>query len=113
MNRGDEFRSRFSQLLADYPSVDTAAMGFPLQWEDEPVWKGYPNDATPSEICAKKGHEPLYNHPSQPTKAICRRCRQKWIADYSGDILRDDIWKRVDSFEGDTRTDEELIAKWY
>ena len=112
MNRGDDFRSRFNQLLADYPSVDTAAMGFPLEWEDEPVWKGYPNDATPTEICAMKGHEPLYNHSSQPTKAICRRCHQKWIADYSGDILHDDIWKKVDSFEGDTRTDEELIAKW-
>ena len=34
MNRGEEFRSRFSQLLAEYPSVDTAAMGFPQSVTD-------------------------------------------------------------------------------
>ena len=39
MNRGDEFRSRFSQLLSDYPSVDTAAMGFPQGWQQEPLWQ--------------------------------------------------------------------------
>lgn len=31
--------------------------------------------------------------------------------DYSGDIIQSDIWKEVDSFEGKTRSDDELIAK--
>ena len=112
MERGDLFKERLNNLFAKYPSVDTAAMGFPQDWENEPLWKGYPDNATPKEICEKKGHQILYNHPSQPSKAICERCRQKWIADYSGDIINGDIWKEVDSFEGETRSDNELIAKW-
>ena len=39
MNRGDEFRVRFIKLLSDYPSVDTAAMGFVKDWQNEPLWK--------------------------------------------------------------------------
>lgn len=94
MERGDLFKERLNNLFAKYPSVDTAAMGFPQDWENEPLWKGYPDNATPKEICEKKGHQILYNHPSQPSKAICERCRQKWIADYSGDIINGDIWNK-------------------
>ena len=112
MERGDNFRVRLNVLLNKYPSVDVAAMGFPQDWENEPLWKGYSDDAKPEEICKKKGHLFLYNHASMPSKAICKRCYQKWIADYSGDIVNDDIWKEIDSFDGETRSDEELIAMW-
>ena len=30
---------RLRNLLADFPEVDTAAMGFPSGWEREPLWK--------------------------------------------------------------------------
>ena len=112
MERGDAFRERLNMLFSQYPSVDTSAMGFPQGWENEPLWKGYLDDAKPSDICEKKGHLLLYNHPSQPSKAICERCHQKWVADYSGDLINDTIWKVVDHFDNETRTDEELIAKW-
>ena len=112
MERGDDFMGRLKALLNKYPSVDVAAMGFPQGWENEPLWKGYSDDATPEEICEKKGHLLLYNHASMPSKAICERCHQKWIADYSGDIINGDIWKEVECFEGETRSDEELIATW-
>ena len=39
MNRGDEFRKHFIKLLSDYPSVDTAAMGFPQGWQQELLWQ--------------------------------------------------------------------------
>lgn len=112
LDRGDAFRERLNMLFSQYPSVDTSAMGFPQSWENEPLWKGYPDDAKPSDICEKKGHLLLYNHPSQPSKAICERCHQKWVADYSGDLINDNLWKVVEHFDNDTRTDEELIAKW-
>lgn len=114
MQRGDGFKDQLTQLLDDYPMVDTSAMGFPADWQEEPLWKGYPNDATPQEICEIKGHEYLYNHVTLPSKAICRRCHQKWIANYKGDLLQGDgVWKEVDSFDGETRSDEELIEKWH
>lgn len=113
MQRGDDFKVKLLELLDEYPMVNTTAMGFPKDWQDEPLWKGYPNDATLQEICTIKGHQYLYNHPSLPSKAICQRCHQKWIADYSGNLISDDSWKEVDEFEGETRTDEELIRKWH
>ena len=33
------FKSDFKTLLKQYPNVDTAAMGFPTNWENEPLWK--------------------------------------------------------------------------
>lgn len=30
---------RLRNLLADFPDVDSAAMGFPKGWEQEPLWK--------------------------------------------------------------------------
>lgn len=32
------FTDRLKSLLQDYPSVDIKAMGFPEQWESEPLW---------------------------------------------------------------------------
>ena len=40
MERGKEFREKLYFLFKKYPSVDTAAMGFPHDWENEPLWKG-------------------------------------------------------------------------
>lgn len=33
------FKTELKALFADYPSIDTAAMGFPVEWEEEPLWK--------------------------------------------------------------------------
>ena len=112
MGHGEKFKSDLFQLLSTYPSVDTAAMGFPNDWQNEPLWKGYPDDATPAEICEIKGHQYLYNHASLASKAICARCHKKWVADYTGAPIHDDIWKEVDAFKGESRSDEELIEKW-
>ena len=30
---------RFKELLKKYPNVDVFAMGFPSNWESEPLWK--------------------------------------------------------------------------
>ena len=31
--------TKLQMLLSDFPGVDPAAMGFPREWEEEPVWK--------------------------------------------------------------------------
>jgi len=49
----------------------------------------------PEKICDMLGHDLIYNFPSMPTKATCRICGKKFKADYSGDILHDDIWKEI------------------
>lgn len=33
------FVSEFKQLLSEHPSVNTRLMGFPYNWEQEPLWK--------------------------------------------------------------------------
>lgn len=33
------FVKRFKHLLNEYPTVDTSLMGFPIGWENEPIWK--------------------------------------------------------------------------
>ena len=35
----NDFVKSFKNLLSKYPNVDTSAMGFPSNWEDEPLWK--------------------------------------------------------------------------
>lgn len=35
----NNFVIKFKQLLGEYPNVDIAAMGFPVNWKDEPLWK--------------------------------------------------------------------------
>ncbi len=38
INSNHSIVSRFKQLLVDYPNVDVSAMGFPADWENEPLW---------------------------------------------------------------------------
>ncbi len=38
INPNNTFARRLGNLLAKYPSVDVAAMGFPADWRDEPLW---------------------------------------------------------------------------
>jgi len=65
-----------------------------------------------SSICEIEGHQYLYNFATLPSKSICRRCHRKWLADYSGDLINGEIWKQVDRFENDPRTDDELVKEW-
>lgn len=37
---GDEFNGKLKELIAQYPNVDVAAMGFPATWKNEPLWQG-------------------------------------------------------------------------
>ena len=70
-------------------------------------------EADMRKICAIEGHSCVYNYVGiPPSKCICRRCHQKWKADYSSDLIHGEIWKSVDSFENEIRTDEELIKAW-
>jgi hypothetical protein len=32
-------KSKLLSLLAEYPNIDTMAMGFPKDWQDEPLWR--------------------------------------------------------------------------
>ena len=38
MNRGKDFKDKLFQLINQFPSVDVAAMGFPQNWSQEPLW---------------------------------------------------------------------------
>lgn len=40
VNPQNTFATRFKTLLAKYPSVDVAAMGFSANWEQEQLWNG-------------------------------------------------------------------------
>lgn len=35
----NNFKDKLKTLLAAYPNIDTAAMGFPSDWESEDIWK--------------------------------------------------------------------------
>lgn len=59
-------------------------------------------------LCKIFGHRVKYNFTYMPSKAICERCHKKWIA--TGSLMN--IWKEVEAFENDKRTDKELINKW-
>jgi abortive infection bacteriophage resistance protein len=39
IKRDNGFTQQLKALLAKYPNVDTRAMGFPVDWQDEPLWK--------------------------------------------------------------------------
>jgi len=39
INPNHNIQSKFKILLAKYPNIDVSAMGFPLSWEKEPLWK--------------------------------------------------------------------------
>jgi hypothetical protein len=32
-------RNKIESLLRDYPNIDIAAMGFPRNWKNEPLWQ--------------------------------------------------------------------------
>lgn len=34
-----EFKEQLKDLFRLYPNVDILAMGFPKNWEEEPLWK--------------------------------------------------------------------------
>ena len=33
------FPHKLKALLSEHPNVDVAAMGFPIDWESEPLWR--------------------------------------------------------------------------
>jgi abortive infection bacteriophage resistance protein len=35
----NDMKAKIDTLLANYPDIDTAAMGFPRGWENEPLWQ--------------------------------------------------------------------------
>ena len=35
----NDMKAKINALLANYPAIDTAAMGFPHGWENEPLWQ--------------------------------------------------------------------------
>lgn len=39
MGYGDDLKKNFKSLLVSYPQVDPAAMGFPKDWDSEPLWR--------------------------------------------------------------------------
>lgn len=39
VNPGSTLVSRFKSLLAEYPDIDVAVMGFPTGWQSEPLWQ--------------------------------------------------------------------------
>ena len=39
VNPNHTFVSRFNDLLSRYPNVDVAAMGFPADWDSQPLWR--------------------------------------------------------------------------
>jgi RNase H-fold protein (predicted Holliday junction resolvase) len=39
IKRNNGFAQQLKALLAKYPNVDTRAMGFPVDWKDEPLWR--------------------------------------------------------------------------
>lgn len=38
INPTNTFSERLQSLLAQYPEIDTSAMGFPANWQSEPIW---------------------------------------------------------------------------
>jgi abortive infection bacteriophage resistance protein len=36
---GNDLGQKILELLADFPNIDTAAMGIPFGWENEPLWQ--------------------------------------------------------------------------
>lgn len=39
MGYGDDLNKNFKSLLVSYPQVAPAAMGFPKDWDSEPLWR--------------------------------------------------------------------------
>lgn len=60
-----------------------------------------------SLFCYISGHIWKFNFASLPNKCICARCERKMVFD-----LDSNTWKPVNTFEGEKRTNKELINKW-
>lgn len=41
INPGNHWKKRLSDLLAEYPGIQTRYMGFPDNWKELPLWKGH------------------------------------------------------------------------
>jgi abortive infection bacteriophage resistance protein len=39
VNPNHNFKRKLENLFLKYPNVDRAAMGFPADWRNEPLWK--------------------------------------------------------------------------
>jgi len=39
VNPKHTFKQKLENLFAKYPNVDRAAMGFPANWQSEPLWQ--------------------------------------------------------------------------
>ena len=39
IQRNGEFKNQLKELFRHYPNVDLSAMGFPHNWEEEPLWR--------------------------------------------------------------------------
>jgi len=39
INPKHSFKQRLNALFSKYPSIDKAAMGFPINWQEEPLWE--------------------------------------------------------------------------
>jgi len=39
IDKTNSFSDKLRELLDRFPNVDTKAMGFPMDWESEPLWK--------------------------------------------------------------------------
>ena len=35
----NKFKDNLKKLIDKYPTIDTAAIGFPLNWENESLWR--------------------------------------------------------------------------
>ncbi|MDR2555189.1 MAG: Abi family protein [Fibromonadaceae bacterium] len=42
INPKHSFKQKLNSLFLKYPSIDKAAMGFPTDWQKEPLWNGNP-----------------------------------------------------------------------
>ncbi len=70
----------------------------------KPILKKYLNR------CYFLGHDWRYNFPisSMPNKAICSRCFSKAKLN-----LRSLDWEPIPQFDGDSRTDKQLVDDWF
>lgn len=58
-------------------------------------------------LCELFGHKWKYNFPTIPNKRICSRCKEKNLLD-----LHTLKFNKVDKFENEKRTDDDLIKTW-